>query len=395
MKRLVATCVVVAAIGAAAAFASGEGAAVSLARSVCAPPQQLGPGVSEWLNDTRTMPPTTGELRMAMIFIDFPDAPGIGEPRTIHGLFAPGLVDYYRTVSNGRLRLEVVPFAQWIRLPKPSTAYVGVHREGYDVAVKDAIAVADPLFDFGAFHGVYVVPARDARLPIHGVTLYGHEPLRPDGAELRTAAWIFTDGIGAAEAPYITTYAIHETIHVLGIPDQSLPPALSTLNHWDVAATGGTIGVAGGLHAWHRWKLGWLDDAQVACLRGRGRRVATVTPLARPGGVKALVVRSGYVAYVAEVRRRLAEDSRLCRPGVLLYAVDLRSPAQGGPVRGAVRIIPARTDDTNRWKRCGGHWNGTFGIGRGEKSRMTVGKVKLEVLAALKDGSYRLRVTHR
>jgi hypothetical protein len=58
-------------------------------------------------------------------------------------------------------------------------------------------------------------------------------------------------------------------------------------------ATGGTIGVAGGMYAWHRWKLGWLDDAQIACLARARRRTARVTPLERGGGVKAFVVRSG------------------------------------------------------------------------------------------------------
>jgi hypothetical protein len=80
------------------------------------------------------------------------------------------------------------------------------------------------------------------------------------------------------------------------------------------------------MHGWHRWKLGWLYDAQIACVPRVGRRTAQVMPLERAGGVKAVVVRAGQAAYVAEVRQRLAEDRGICQKGVLAYSVDLRPP---------------------------------------------------------------------
>jgi hypothetical protein len=201
-------------------------------------------------------------------------------------------------------------------------------------------------------------------------------------------AWLFTDNV-AANAPYV----IHETGHVLGLPDLAFPGAGSTFNHWDAMATGGTIGVAGGMYAWHRWKLGWLDDAQIACLARAGRRTARVTPLERGGGVKAVVVRSGQTAYVARgpsTSRRGPRDLPERRACVLGRPP---TPAQGWSLTCAIQIQSDRFDDRRRWRRCGGRWNATLDVGRGRDSRLNLGKVRFQVLAALADGSYRIRVT--
>jgi hypothetical protein len=147
----------------------------------------------------------------------------------------------------------------------------------------------------------------------------------------------------------------------------------------------------GGLFAWHRWKLDWLEPGQIVCLAGRGSREALVTPVERPGGVKALVYRTKSAAYVAEVRQRLAEDAHVCRPGVLMYAVKLEAT----PNKPAIRLLPARGDDPSRVGGCGPRWNATYGIGRGEVSRLRIGSVQFTVRAALPDGSYRIRVSNR
>jgi hypothetical protein len=154
-------------------------------------------------------------------------------------------------------------------------------------------------------------------------------------------------------------------------------------------ATGGTARVIGGMLAWHRWKLEWLGSDQIACLGGRGSRTATIAPLERTGGVKALVVRRGDDAYVAEVRQPLAEDAGICRGGVLLSAVDLSRPAK----RWALRLLAPRPDNPRRWARCGPRWNATLRPGPKEVSTLRVGPVRFRVLAAEPDGSYRVRAT--
>jgi len=162
----------------------------------------------------------------------------------------------------------------------------------------------------------------------------------------------------------------------------------SSFYRWDVMAGGGR---PSGLYAWHRWKLGWLDATQIACLVGRGWVEATVTPVETAGGVKAVVVRSGRAAYVAEVRQRIAEDAGICRTGVLMYAVKLERTFS----KPAIRLLPARSDNLSRAGGCGRRYNATYGFGRGEVSRVSIGSVRFEVRAALRDGSYRIRVSNR
>jgi hypothetical protein len=118
----------------------------------------------------------------------------------------------------------------------------------------------------------------------------------------------------------------------------------------------------------------------------------TLSPLAAPGDVKALLVRRGNEVLVAEVRQRLGYDVGLCDPGLLIYRVTTtalqRSPVQLFRAHGAPRT---------RVGRCGNVWNAAFGIGRGEVSRFRIPQWRLEirVVARLPDGSFRLRVTKR
>ncbi len=142
-----------------------------------------------------------------------------------------------------------------------------------------------------------------------------------------------------------------------------------------------------GLYAWHRWKLGWLDATQIACLVGRGWVEATVTPVETAGGVKAVVVRSGRAAYVAEVRHRIGEDATICKTGVLVYEVDLAG------ARRPIWLRPARLDGGSKTGSCVGRWRAPFDLGRGEVRRVTVGGVRFELLQKLADGSYRIRAT--
>jgi hypothetical protein len=112
-----------------------------------------------------------------------------------------------------------------------------------------------------------------------------------------------------------------------------------------------------GFLAWQRLKLGWLDPSQIACATEPGRAVATLTPLETPGGLKAVVARSGPASFtVAELRRPLGADSGLCGNGVLVYDVST-VPLGPAPIR---VLRPAGSDDRFRFDRCGPAWNATL-----------------------------------
>jgi hypothetical protein len=344
-------------------------------RGPCAPPA-LGFGDGEGLNDPR-MPPTTGELRVTMLFVDFADSPGTVLPESIYRASVPAVSDWLRGVSYGRLQLVVVPVLRWLRLPRTLAEY---RRDNFVGAVEAAVAGAD----VGPVDALYLVPSMDALAS----TIVDHDPLRVAEGEIHAWSWVAT---GSLERLGPRVF-MHETGHVLGLPDLYRSGLTSTQHVWDVM----TSGPASGLFAWHRWKLGWLDTDELICLTGRGTVQARLQPIETSGGTKAIVVRTAKAAVVAEVRQPLAEDAHLCAGGVLFYRVDFTAGAPGRPggTANPIRLQPARADGS-RSPRCGHGWRAALRLGRGEQSRAVAWGVQLRLIRAHPDGSFTVRVTRR
>jgi hypothetical protein len=137
-------------------------------------------------------------------------------------------------------------------------------------------------------------------------------------------------------------------------------------------------GLQGDLFAWHKWRLGWLDDAQIACVRGPGPRALTLSPIEAPGGRKAAVVPFGPTrAYVIEARSAVGNDDEACREGVLVYEVRTDVGSGHGPV--TVR-------DAHPGSGACEYSSGTFNslndapFGVGERFRAPDARLTMEVL---------------
>jgi M6 family metalloprotease-like protein len=343
------------------------------AQSPCAVPD-LGFGAGEGKN-AAGMPPTSGTLRIGMLFLDFADSPGPTEPEALYAAQVPRLVDFYRTVSYGALQLDVKPLARWLRLPRTLAQYQQMNFEG---AVEDAVAGADPTFDFSSVDALYLVVA----MPSLASTVIDEDPIRADGAAIHSWAWLATGSL--SRLPFV---AIHETGHILGLPDLYNERVPSSQHTWDVMTAAPT---GGGLLAWHRLKLGWIAPHEIRCRAGRGTTDVTLTPVERAGGVKAVISRVGRRAVVVEARGAVAEDARLCRTGVLVYRVDFvtGAPENVGARRRPIELHRASTDDSRRWAECGRDWRASLLSGT-----TTAWNHRIRVLKRLRDGSYRVRVT--
>jgi M6 family metalloprotease-like protein len=349
--------------------------------AACDPPVVSPGGVGEGRNDPVLIPPTVGELRIGMLFVDFADIRSAADPGATYEAFVPGAIDWYRNVSYGRLRLIVTPLLRRLTLGGTAVHYRSRGEAGLRAALEETMAAADAEVDFSRFHALYVVLpfAAAATFGGSGVLILEH-PVRADGAEIRTFALLF-DGPGAER-----DFLAHETGHILGLPDLYVIGQRLTFHRWDIMTS---TPANRGLFAWHRWKLGWLDPGQIVCIGARRRVTATVTPLERPGGRKAIILRRGRYAYMAEVRQPVAAGAgRVCKGGVLIYQVEF------GAASGVadIRLLRARGDSIVHTS-CGPLAAAPFGRGRGEISRARAWGLRFEIRAKLRDGSFRIRVT--
>ena len=344
--------------------------------SACAPAAPV-PGVTAGASLPGTVAPSTGELRAAQLLVDFSDAPA-RYPVTEHDfVFAPAN-EWFETVSYSRLSLAVTSTRHWLRMPLRSSEY----QSAVDRLLAHAVAAADDEIDFSTVDVVYVVPAEGADYNSTSAVLNGFG-VRADGVNIKF--WVpWSNGFGRNSA--YPGGLIHETGHLLGLPDLYQVRRFRTFHYWDVM----TDRWPSELFAWHRWKLGWLDAEQIACVSRAGQQIVRLTPLERPGGMKAVIVPRGNHAIVAEVRQRIGYDVGRCDTGVLIYDVDM-TPFKRGP------ITIHRAHRERERPACGPYWSAPFDLGRGETKTFRLPRLGLRIDVAAREpgGSYRVRVVRR
>ncbi len=315
-------------------------------------------------------------LRAVLLLVNAADAPPDESTAAPQALIDDAAA-WFSTVSYGRLDFRVETVPRWLSLPARSTVYEA------DPAryLRDAVAAADLYVDFSQIDVVYLAPASRTPATSTSAVVNGFG-VRADGREIRL--WV-PFAAGFADTGDVATL-LHETGHLLGLPDLYVAGSPSTFHRWDLMAARWPSE----LLAWHRWKLGWIDERQVVCVTGRTSRIVTLSPVERPGGTKVLFVKRGRRVLAAEVRARAGYDRTLCETGVVVYEVD-QTPFRRAPVH----IYVAGSGDRPPARDCSGMWNAPFELGRGEVRvfRSPSSELRLELLARLRDGSYRVRLT--
>jgi M6 family metalloprotease-like protein len=294
---------------------------------------------------------STGTVRALNLMIDFSDAPGRGSALDRLAEFFPQTREWFTTSSYGRLDYRPeAPIGRWLRMPKPFKAY-GIQRgapfePGYRELVQDIVTTADPEVDFRRYDLVNILVTPNAGPSaldtVLSVTFAGNaEAPVADGVPVANASFIYSrqdDGSGSYPQ---TGYRVlpHENGHVFGLPDLYTQEGGNAVGHWDIMSE--DWGAENDLLAWHKWKLGWLDDSQVACLSTTGTAEYTLTPLARAGGRKLVFVPIGsHAGYALELRTPAGNDAAVCRPGILIYRVDADVDTGNGPIK----VYDARRD---------------------------------------------------
>ena len=352
-----------------------------------------GGHANEGATDTTLYAPSTGQLRGIILWVDFSDAPASESIPTLTEQLVPPAQAEYAAMSYGKFSLHIDAAPRWYRLSQPSTYYGLNASDGLgrkDQYIADSIQAADPDIDFGKYDVVYLVASAGASADMTTETdRQAGQPLAmADGKEIRHA--VFIGNARLQEQRHGSDGIVHETGHVLGLPDLYGDPA--SVGGWDPMSFNVTPGAE--LVAWQRWKLGWLDPSQIRCVQP-GRTVeATLAPLEPQGGVKMMVAPLDATrAVVIENRQPLGYDTRLCDKGVLVYTVDGTVTYPGSPIH----VLPAHvgTDtDGPKQQQCGPKYDAPLDLGPGETSTMAVPQTGITTqLMSAAGSSYVVRVS--
>ena len=311
----------------------------------------------------RSAAPTTGTVRVAVLFMDFPDAVASYSTRAEVGESLAFAERYLEEASYGALDIRFVPLHRWLRSENEHTHYlVKNEMRGFD---SEAARLADPEVDFALydilmtvlpgshFGGGTATGSVDTAEGVVGPTVrintflpglfLGSQEASPPSAGAGTSA----QAPGTGDWGRI---AAHELLHALGLADLypisgtpeliEEPPgklrfeaefgimglkAFFLLDDDDQRMFTYFGGSDGETLAWSRWQLGWLDPDQIDCVTG-DRATVVLKPVATDPGTgtaMAAVPLTVNEVIVIESRRSIGRDtSRLLEEGVLVYRVN-------------------------------------------------------------------------
>ncbi|WP_226962632.1 MULTISPECIES: M6 family metalloprotease domain-containing protein [unclassified Streptomyces] len=381
---------------AATGLVAGPSAAASAPGSCALPRTAAHPslGLDTW---NTAYPKPERRLDAVMIFLSFPDSRPLTGTGEIAASYFPDTSRFFEQSSYGRFTLRAHPRKGWLRMPRASTAYAIQRDWAPDrraAYLRDALAVADPVVDFSRYDIVYLVADPDAPGVDSDATKVVNlrTPLRADGAAIRRVVTLFEGN------PPDRNVLAHETGHVFDLPDLYHRPVDGKgdwdtyVGDWDVM--GSQFALAPEFLGWHKWKLGWLGERQVRCVRGP--EVFSLEPLAaRPArgttpGTRLAVVRTGqHSALAVEARGAVGNDRGACTEGVLVYRVRGEAASGAGPVE----VIDAHPLTDACRDRSVYPPLADAPLGVGEAFTVPGGTTRVEVVGRTATGTWTVKIT--
>lgn len=291
--------------------------------------------------------PGTGELRAILLFVDFADVRASNQKWADEDEIVDHVVGdaakQIREASFGALKLSVQTVPGWRNLTKQAEEYADPACRCISSEMRPLIEEAVGLYpqvDISQYDLVYIVTARSDDFTLSPAwSATDKEVIQTPKGEVRHAVVFGEDSYRKKNRSFLL---LHETYHLLGLPDLYDGGAVSgqgyedhCLSRWDLMAD--QKGDSN-LLAWHRLKLGWLHDSQVVCLYGPGSLQVDLAEWNKPEGIKAVMVpvtgsgdaEKANLAYLVQVSN---PESGGDAGGVLVYSVDAAIPTWHRPIQ--------------------------------------------------------------
>jgi len=259
--------------------------------------------------------PISGNVKVAIIPIDFSDVPGTGSPSQIIDPEIKKINEWVKQFSNGKMTYEFQTSKNWIRASKDSSEYVWIHpgpvqpnplpgakvgtlRDPSQIA-EDLMASAQDSFDYTNLKVVFFVYPKNIVNIWDAITAMSQIRTNKGSISAQinaTGAWLYQNKMP------IWSWFIHENMHAHGLAGHA-PSDGSPFNLMTNQAGSSLV-----LDAWDQLILDWQVADQFYCVSADKLEKATIklSPLERDEiGTKAIMVRlSSHEVLVIESRRR-------------------------------------------------------------------------------------------
>jgi hypothetical protein len=289
--------------------------------------------------------PNKGEVTVAIIPIDFPDALGVSDPMSLIQKDLDTIDAWTEFFTDGRVKYNWVFSEEWLTMPKESKYYVwdkSYISDGEFFKMSDkqlqssqkqatqVFSAAEKVMDLEKVEYAWIFSNPEAKL-----VDWGPGPTNSATQTIKTktstyqldyfpiGTYLFGNVPQYSHQRPLWTSMLHEMGHAHGLAGHA--PG----NEWtfDYMTAGGT------LNAWNGWIMGWIGDEDFVCLDGTKSGMQSLildsVDLHRGGTVAAVIHLSDHEVLVVESRKKgpFSIDFSPGYSAVMAYYVDTKREA--------------------------------------------------------------------